>query len=330
MSRTLVTGATGFIGWRLAERWHAAGRDVIATGLAVDKIERKRANGLRQAGVPLILGDLTERSFREAVLDGVDTVIHLAAAQHQANVGKRFFFNINVGVTRDLLKESIERGVKRFFFASSIGVYGVNARPGIDEDTPLAPDNAYGRSKLEAERVIAGFSDRIQLFVGRIGETYGPGDMRLCKLYSAIMKKRFLLVGSGDNLHQPIYVDDLIEAIDRLISNPQAVSSPIILCGDRAVTTREMCESIAGSLGASLGRFAVPMFPLLIAAVGMELTLGKVGIQPPLHRRRLDFFRKSLSFSTARRERLLSLPPQRSFEQGARETAAWYRDNGWL
>ena len=72
------------------------------------------------------------------------------------------------------------------------------------------------------------------------------------------------------------------------------------------------------------------MWPLLIAAVGMEMTLGKVGIQPPLHRRRLDFFRKSLSFSTVVRDGLLAMPVQLSFDEGARKTANWYRENHWL
>ncbi len=72
------------------------------------------------------------------------------------------------------------------------------------------------------------------------------------------------------------------------------------------------------------------MWPLLIAAVGMEMTLGKVGIQPPLHRRRLDFFRKSLSFSTVIRDGLLAMPVQLNFDEGARKTANWYRENHWL
>src|SRR5690606_27435511 len=108
----------------------------------------------------------------------------------------------------------------------------------------------------------------------------------------------------------------------------ETVTQPIILCGDRTLTTREMCEAIAASVSAGLSRWSLPMSPFVAAAVGMEYTLGKAGLQPPLHRRRLDFFRKSLSFSTATRERLLSLSPQRSFEEGAQQTADWYRANG--
>jgi nucleoside-diphosphate-sugar epimerase len=131
-------------------------------------------------------------------------------------------------------------------------------------------------------------------------------------------------------LHQPIYVDDLAVIIDTLLATPAAAGQPVILCGDQAITTREMCASIAASLDVTLQRWAIPMWPLLVAAVGMEMTLGNVGIQPPLHRRRLDFFRKSLSFSTSTRDHLLAAPMQVGFDEGARKTANWYRENHWL
>jgi dihydroflavonol-4-reductase len=66
------------------------------------------------------------------------------------------------------------------------------------------------------------------------------------------------------------------------------------------------------------------------AAVVFESTFSPLGLKPPLHRRRLDFFRKSFSFSTDRAERLLHVRPQVDFRSGARLTAEWYRANGLL
>lgn len=330
MSRILVTGASGFIGCRLCELWHGEGRTVHATGLVRNDVERERAAALRTAGVPFAEGDLAASWRDEALWRDVDTVMHFAAAQHEANVDADHFARVNVDSTRSLLETAEAHGVRRFFYASSIGVYGVNDRPGITEDTPLAPDNHYGRSKAAAERMIADYDGGLQIFVGRIGETYGPWDRRLHKLYAGIRKGRFWLVGSGRNLHQPIYVDDLAAAIDALILQPEAARRPVILCGDRPVTTREMCESIAASLDTRLSQRRVPMGPLLLAAGVMEATLGKAGIQPPLHRRRLDFFRKSLSFSSELRQKLLETPPQLSFSEGAKRTADWYVSRGWL
>jgi nucleoside-diphosphate-sugar epimerase len=115
-----------------------------------------------------------------------------------------------------------------------------------------------------------------------------------------------------------------------MLQTPGAAGQPLVLCGERAITTGEMCESIAATLDRTLPSFRIPMWPLLVAAVGMEMTLGKMGIQPPLHRRRLDFFRKSLSFSTARTYQLLSLPSQIEFREGAARTLSWYKEQGWL
>ena len=331
MPRTLITGATGFIGCRLAELWHAKGRDIIATGMVRNPVEEERAAALRNAGVSLAVADLSAPGKLDEACRDVDTIVHLAAAQHEANVSDDYFEQVNVQATRELVRYAAQRGVGRFFYASSIGVYGV-AGAIVDESTPLAPDNAYGRSKAAAEEMLAEEQDHngLQVFIGRIGETYGPWDRRLLKLYSGIGKGRFWMVGNGGNLHQPIHVDDLALAIDRLLGTPEAAGQPVILGGDDAITTREMCESIAASLGRNLSRWSMPMRPMMLAAGAMESTMGRAGIQPPLHRRRLDFFRKSLEFSTERRDALLDLPPQRSFADGARETAEWYRQRQWL
>jgi nucleoside-diphosphate-sugar epimerase len=330
MPRVLITGATGFIGCRLSELWQLAGRSVRGIGMVRNDVETKRADALRQAGVELIVGDLADKSDTKEVLADVDTVIHLAAAQHEANVGEDYFLKVNVDATKDLLTQCEKHDVKRFFYASSIGVYGVSDHGEISENTPLRPDNRYGRSKVAAEAMLSQYEGDIALYIGRIGETYGPWDMRLHKLYAGIKKGRFWLVGSGDNFHQPIYVDDLAAAIEIMLGSTEAIGKPVNLCGDRAITTRDMCNGIAASLGANLYRLRIPMLPLLVTAVGMEMTLGKVGIQPPLHRRRLDFFRKSLRFNTQLRDGLLELPAQVSFDDGARETAKWYLENHWL
>ncbi len=330
MPRVLITGATGFIGCRLSELWQSAGRSVRAIGMVRNDVETKRAEALRQAGVELVVGNLADKSDIDAALEDVDTVVHLAAAQHEANVGEDYFFKINVDATKELLSQCEKHDVERFFYASSIGVYGANNHSEIDENTPLRPDNHYGRSKVAAEVMLSQYEGDISTYIGRIGETYGPWDMRLHKLYAGIKKRRFWLVGPGSNLHQPIYVDDLASAIEIMLGSTEAIGKPVNLCGDRAITTREMCNGIAAALDARLHRLRIPMLPLLVTAVGMEMTLGKVGIQPPLHRRRLDFFRKSLRFNTEIRNDIIELPAQVSFDDGARVTAKWYIENHWL
>jgi hypothetical protein len=104
----------------------------------------------------------------------------------------------------------------------------------------------------------------------------------------------------------------------------------ILLVGSQALTTEEMVETIADELKVELAPFRLPIYPFTALAFLLELLLRPIGIQPPLHRRRMDFFRKSFSFSTTKALDLIGFSPRYGFKQGAAETARWYRSKGWL
>lgn len=330
MTSVLITGGTGFIGCRFAELRKRRGMDVRMVGLVTNKDERQRSRALARQGIDLTIASLNDLGAIDRVLGDVTTVIHLAGAQHEANVSESYFHDINVDATKALLGRCENAGVKKFFYASSIGVYGDTNGTKVTAQCRVQPDNHYGRSKLSAEQMLATYSGPVRTFIGRIGETYGPWDRRLHKLFSGIARRRFVIAGQGQNLHQPIYVDNLSDAVDQLMNTPALAGVPFVLCGDEAITTREMCDSIADAVKQNIPAWRVPMWPLMAGAVGMEMTLGKLGIQPPLHRRRLDFFRKSLSFCTAQWHDTLNLAPLLSFREGARETLHWYQKHNWL
>lgn len=325
----LITGATGFIGSRMAQRLHGQGIGLRLLGRLRNDEERDRAATLKSLGLAVQEVDLTEDELASHV-DGVDLVIHLAAAQHEANEPESYFEKVNVQGTRRLLEAAIAANVRRFVYGSTIGVYGQALDGEIDENSRVAPDNHYGRTKLAAEQVVLGHGDRIEVAIARISETYGPGDHRLLKLFSGIRKGLFFIIGSGENLHQLVFVDDLVDGLHELGTSSETVGQTVVLAGAEILSTRDMCRHVAAAVGRPLRRLRLPLFPFLIAAILFEQTLGRVGIQPPLHRRRLDFFRKSFYFSPVVRDRLLKWRPSVSFAQGTRLTADWYRDAGLL
>ncbi len=326
----LVTGGTGFIGSRLALEARAQGRDVVVAGQLNSIAERHRAGELEAAGIRIEQGPLQDPAFARRVSAGCETVIHLAAAQHEANVAEDYFFDVNVNGTRTLLEAGARSGVKRFVYGSTIGVYGEYHGEPLDETTPPAPSNAYGRSKLRAEEMVRAFGGGVETAIVRISETYGPGDFRLLKLYRAINRGRFLIVGSGENLRQAIYVDDLVRGLSLAASSPAAVGETFVMAGTETMTTRALVQDVAAALGRPAPRLRVPMWPFLLGAVVMEGTLTPLGIQPPLHRRRLDFFRKSFVLSTAKARKVLDFAPAVPHAVGALTTARWYRDKGLL
>jgi nucleoside-diphosphate-sugar epimerase len=328
--KILITGGTGFIGSRLALLARSQGHDIVVAGQLNSDAERARARELEQTGVLIQQGSLQDAAFARSVAAGCEVVIHLAAAQHEANVADAYFFDVNVAGTQTLLDASHSVGVRRFVYGSTIGVYGDSEGRTLDEDSPPRPVNVYGRSKLRAEETVNAFGTKLETSIVRISETYGPGDFRLLKLFRALNRGRFFIIGSGLNRRQVIHVNDLSRGLLLAAVDAAAVGETFVMAGEEIMTTRELVQKVAGALGRSAPRWRAPMWPFMTAAILFERTLSPLGIQPPLHRRRLDFFRKSFVFSTAKAKRLLGFTPRISFQEGATETAQWYRDKGYL
>jgi dihydroflavonol-4-reductase len=326
--RILVTGATGFIGSRLVLMAREASHEVVAAGQLNNPVETGRSEELADHDVQVMTGSLLDAGFVASLVAGCDAVIHLAAAQHEANVPDEHFERVNVDATRMLLEAAIAAGVTRFVYGSTIGVYGSASEGQLDEDSPPRPENIYGRTKLEAEQLVKSHGGRIDVVVIRISETYGPGDFRLLKLFRAINRGRFLLVGPCINQRQVIHVDDLSRGLLLGATHVDAVGETFVLAGRETMTTREMVNAIAAALGRPPPRLKVPLWPFSLAAVVLETTLRPLGIQPPLHRRRLDFFRKSFLFSTDKAKNRLGFVPVVTFAEGSRQTARWYAEKG--
>jgi dihydroflavonol-4-reductase len=326
----LITGATGFIGSRLALHAHRSGLDVIAVGRDASRVEKERADELRAAGVRLALGKLQETQFAASVVADCSAVIHLAAAQHEAQMPEAYFRDVNVIGTRVLLEAAQKAGVRRFVYGSTIGVYGSGADHVLDETSATHPDNPYTRSKLEAEGVVASFAQDLETCIVRIPETYGPSDFRLLKLFRAIDRGHFATIGPGLNRHQPMYVGDLIRMLLLAVEHPAAVGQLFVVAGAEALTTKEMIETIATVMRRRPPRLHLPLWPFTVAARACEAVFTPLGMHPPLHRRRLDFFTKSFMFSTAKAQEMLGFQPQVTFAAGAADTVSWYRAKGYL
>ena len=326
----LITGGTGFIGSRLALTCWQRGDSVVVLGQENNPAESQNRTLVEAAGAKVILASVMERERLFELLQGIDCVYHLAAAQHEANVPDQRFWDVNVTGTRNVLEASVNAGVKRVVHGSTIGVYGLPANGPINENSPLTPDNIYGVTKLEGERVVLSFAEKIPIVIIRISETYGPGDRRLLKLFRAIEKKAFFLIGTGQNVHHPIFINDLIEGFLLAASAEAAPGRIFVLTGREALTTKDMVNGIATEVDSRIPRLRAPLPAFLLAAVALENLCRPLGIQPPLHRRRLDFFRKSFTFSCKDAFQYCGFRPKHTFESGVRETAKWYRQMGYL
>jgi nucleoside-diphosphate-sugar epimerase len=325
----IITGGTGFIGSRLALKCASDGHRVKVLGLENTPAESYNKTLLEENGVAVEPVKVTDFEQLLVQMQDIDVVYHLAAAQHEMNIPDSVFWEVNVEGTKNILEASIAKQVKKVVHGSTIGVYGIVNGP-VDEKTPCKPENIYGKTKYEGEQLALSYSEKIPLTVVRIPEVYGPGDRRLLKLFKMVKTGRFFMIGDGKNLHHLIYVDDLIEGLLESAQTGASDGDTLLLAGPRPISTAEMVDAIAKSYDRDAKYIRFPFWPFYALATVLELALRPIKVQPPLHRRRMDFFKKSFTLSFEKAKRVTGFEPCVDFYDGARETSKWYEENGLI
>jgi nucleoside-diphosphate-sugar epimerase len=325
----LIIGGTGFIGSRLALRCAADGHAVRVFAMANTRAENYNKELLEKARIEVVLGSVTEADRVRAAVRDMAIVFHLAAAQHEMNVPDQRYWDVNVAGTEVMLGACIEAGVRRLIYGSTIGVYG-SPNGQLDERSPVRPDNLYGETKLAAENLVRAAKDRLHVVIIRISETYGPGDQRLLKLFTTIKSGVFFVIGTGENLHHMIFIDDLVNGLLLAASAEVESGEEFVLAGKEVASTDQIVAAIAAEVGTEPRRWHAPMGLFMPLAVLLEKVLKPLGIQPPLHRRRMDFFRKDFTFSSQKAAATLGFQPAVGLEEGVKRTADWYRQTSQL
>lgn len=265
-------------------------------------------------------------------MEGVGTVYHIAALFRPENVTRAEMFAVNVDGTRNMLEAAEAAGVRRFVHCSTIGVHGDVKDPPATEESPYAPGDYYQESKTEGELVAldAMRNGRMPVTVFRPGGIYGPGDLRFLKLIRPVARGKFVMFGSGEILYQMVYIDDLVDGIIRCGTVDRAIGQVYILTGEPPVTLNRLVEIVAEVTGARPPRLRLPVTPIYLAGWLCELLCKPIGVNPPLYRRRVDFFRKTRSFDIAKAKRELGYAPKVDLATGIARTVRWYREQGLL
>ena len=325
--RVLVTGANGFTGSHLCRR-------LIKDGFSVRALIRnpRRGRELRDGGIETVLGDLRDRRSLARALEGVDSVYHLAAVYRKENVSRQEMFDTHVQGTRNLLDGSIEAGVQRFVHCSTTGVHGDVKDPPADEESPFAPGDPYQESKAEGERIALEYmrQKRLSIVVIRPGGIYGCGDLRFLKLFKAIKTGRFAMIGSGEVRNQLVYIDDLIDGILLCATNEKAIGNVYILTGNEPATLNQLAHTLAEVLDVRPTRRRIPFTPVYLAGLLCEMICKPLGINPPLHRRRVKFFSNTRWFDISKARAHLGYQPKVDLRTGLARTAKWYQEQGFF
>ena len=322
--QAIVTGATGFTGSALCRRLVRDGWEVTAFVRSSPRVEP-----LEELGVECVDVDITDAESVRGAMRPVDRVFHIAALFRTEDADREMFRRVNTEAADHVARAAKDAGVGRLVHCSTVGIQGQIDDPPADEDYRPRPNDHYQSTKWEGEQLVREhIAQGLPGVVVRPAGIYGPGDLRFLKLFKAINKGTFFMIGDGKAFYHLTYIDDLIDGFLLASEKPEALNTVFTLAGPRYVTVQELVDTVAAVLGKRSPRFRVPLRPVQAAAVACEAVCRPLGINPPLYPRRVEFFAMDRAFTTERARRLLGYDPQVDLEEGMQRTAQWYREQG--
>ncbi|HEX9944582.1 MAG TPA: NAD-dependent epimerase/dehydratase family protein [Thermoanaerobaculia bacterium] len=326
--RILVTGGTGFTGKALVRRLLDLGHEVVA----LDYKEGLKTQELRDWGAQVVLGSVTDRDVVHRAMDGVEVVHHLAAAFREMNVPDRYYWEVNVGGTRNVLEAARDQGVRKFVYCSTCGVHGNIDHPPGGEDAPIQPADYYQRTKYEAEPIVREFHERgLPSVILRPAAIYGPGDPeRFFLIFRRVAQGTFPMFGNGRTWYHPLYVDNLVDAFVLAMRNGVGDGEAYLIADEEYVTIEELVRRVAWALGVDVKVPHYPVWPVVAAGHVCEKLCRPFGITPPIFPRRVDWYRQNRAFKIDKAKRELGYAPAVGLDEGLRRTAEWYRQEGYI
>jgi nucleoside-diphosphate-sugar epimerase len=316
----LVTGATGAVGPRVVSALMEAGYGVRALALDAAPAE------VWPTGVDLHLGDVTDMATVRRTMQGVDSVVHLAAILHILNPPPELrekYERINVGGTTTVVDEAVKAGVKRIVLASTIAVYGPSNGQILNEDSLPQPDTIYAQTKLAAEKIVLNARNTDGQPFGtvlRFGAVYGPrikGNYE--RLVRALARNRFVPIGNGNNRRTLVYDKDVGRAAALAVSHPAAAGRIFNVTDGRFHTLSEIIASICSALSQKPPRLSLPVGPMRALIRLIEMASGAIGLKPPVTQAMIDKYNEDIAVDGSLIQKELGFVPQYDLKTGWEE-----------
>lgn len=325
--RALVTGSNGFIGSYLVEALLARGHQPRCLVRRTSSLK-----WLQNLPIDFVYGDLNTPDSLAAAVQDVDWIFHLAGLTKAKD--REEFFQVNYQGVLQLLAacEQFNPHLKKFVFISSQAAGGpaVSGRPRTELDPP-GPLSAYGAAKLAAENAVLKAGAQFSVSIIRPPSVYGPRDTEVLIFFKLAKYGIRPVIAGGRNQVSIVYVADLVTGILAAAESDAANGKVFYIAEDAAYTWNEILQTIARALD----KRTIPLWlPLgLLKAVGaVNRVLAKLTkTRPLLSRDKItEIEQRSWLCDTQRARTELGFSAQFSLAEGIKQTALWYRDQGWL
>jgi len=287
--RFLVTGGAGFLGSALANRLAADGHQVRV----VDDLSAGDSARLDER-VLFTRGDVLDRPKLWTLLQDVDCVYHLAARVlvSESILYPREYNEVNVGGTVGVLEAMRDAGVRRLVFASSGAVYGEQAHQPVREDQYPNPRSPYAVSKLAAEHYVRAIGALwgISTVIMRIFNAYGPGQNLPSShppvvpqfLRQALRGGSLVVLGSGAQTRDFVYVDDVVEALVAVAATSDVDRQIVNVGSGQETCINDLAALVAEAVGREVEVLHSPAESGGVSRICADISLARrvIGYKP--------------------------------------------------
>ncbi len=332
--RTLITGATGFIGSLLVESLLARRQKQHAVESKIYCLVRRTSSlaWLEKLPVELVHGDLFSDEALIPVLPKISHIIHLAGLTKARTEAE--YFRANGEATRHLLQLCARHAkqLERFVYVSSLAAAGPSADGHLltEEETPQ-PVSIYGRSKLAGEMACQEFCRELPITIIRPPAVYGPREKDIYEYFKQVKMGVRLRLGWGERKASMIHGQDLANGILHAREHPHAAGETYFMTNPQPYDWQELGAALAAAMQKKIISLTVPEFVAPVLAAFSELG-AKITRKPAL----LNFdkireLRQAYWVCSGEKARQqLGFVPALSIQEGLQQTYQWYKENGWL
>jgi len=317
--KIFITGANGFIGKALAERFRALGAEVGGVDLVADPDRN------------VVAGDITKPESWSAALAGADTVIHTAALLGAAFTLEQSW-QVNVLGTSRVLRAAVEAGVRRFVHFSSVAADGFAFPDGVDETYPVHVNgDVYTDTKVNSEAVVlaAHAAGDIDVTVIRPGDVWGPGSVWVRSPIAEMQKKTgFPLPNGGNGIFSPVYIDNFVDGLVLVVASDEAVGQVFIISDGQGVRCADFFGRMAKMCGGT-----IRTLPISVAAPAAEVLgslLRRLGQKTDLSAGTIWLLNRPGTYSIEKAQKTLGYQPLVSMDEGMTRVEEWLRSEGHI